>query len=556
MTTAALFCQSNAYDTKVLKMGRQMAGIGFIQAMIRHGESPTIHCCARTESDFETTKAHVVEQGGEADSCVWVRTVDQPRLTEIGTLYYPSPHFTWLAWQRRFFGSRAYSLCGVTHSLSTESVLDSLGDYLTAPVEAWDALICTTKTGKLAVQRLLADWGEYLGQRFRCPPPATPVQMPVIPLGVDADAFAPRPDDPAMRHELRQRFGIGDDNVAFLFVGRLSFYEKAHPMPMYLGLEAAAKRTGRTVHLIQAGRFPSDGVRGQFEDGASRFCPSIRSHFVSGDDPIVRRDLWRSADVFVSLSDNIQETFGLTPVEAMAAGLPVVVSDWDGYRDTVRNGVDGITVPTLSAPAGAGEEIAFRFCSRIANYDSFVGDTSQCAAVDVAAAADAFTALIENPDLRRRMGDSGRARVLDTFDWRIVMAAYHDLWRELGERRAKAPERTPKRRDRNSYPLRPDPFRMFGSFPTRMLSGDDIVAAAPGDLAARFNEVSAVRMNRFASHLLLPADQIVVLLSRLSSDGPQAVTALLARRPLQGQKRMARTLCWLAKMGLVAIRRH
>ena len=41
----------------------------------------------------------------------------------------------------------------------------------------------------------------------------------------------------------------------------------------------------------------------------------------------------------MSLADNIQETFGLTPVEAMAAGLPCVMSDWDGYRDTVRDGV-------------------------------------------------------------------------------------------------------------------------------------------------------------------------------------------------------------------------
>ena len=38
-------------------------------------------------------------------------------------------------------------------------------------------------------------------------------------------------------------------------------------------------------------------------------------------------------DIFVSLSDNIQETFGLTPLEGMASGLPVVATDWNGYRD-------------------------------------------------------------------------------------------------------------------------------------------------------------------------------------------------------------------------------
>jgi glycosyltransferase involved in cell wall biosynthesis len=53
------------------------------------------------------------------------------------------------------------------------------------------------------------------------------------------------------------------------------------------------------------------------------------------------------------LSDNIQETFGIVPIEAMAAGLPVVVLDWDGYKNTVRDGIDGFRVPTLMSGAGS-----------------------------------------------------------------------------------------------------------------------------------------------------------------------------------------------------------
>ena len=45
--------------------------------------------------------------------------------------------------------------------------------------------------------------------------------------------------------------------------------------------------------------------------------------------------------MFCSLPDSVEETFGIVPIEAMAAGLPVVVSDWDGYKDTVRDNVDG-----------------------------------------------------------------------------------------------------------------------------------------------------------------------------------------------------------------------
>ena len=77
----------------------------------------------------------------------------------------------------------------------------------------------------------------------------------------------------------------------------------------------------------------------------------MRVVVLNGQDSQQRKTAWASADIFCSLSDNIQESFGLTPVEAMAAGLPCVVSDWDGYRDTVRHGEDGFRVDTaMPAP--------------------------------------------------------------------------------------------------------------------------------------------------------------------------------------------------------------
>ena len=36
----------------------------------------------------------------------------------------------------------------------------------------------------------------------------------------------------------------------------------------------------------------------------------------------------------------------------MAAGIPVVVSDWDGYKESVEDGEQGFKVPTVSAESG------------------------------------------------------------------------------------------------------------------------------------------------------------------------------------------------------------
>ena len=82
-----------------------------------------------------------------------------------------------------------------------------------------------------------------------------------------------------------------------------------------------------------------------------------------------RKIAWSSADIFSSLSDNFQETFGITPIEAMASGLPVVVSDWDGYRDSVRHGVEGYLVPTSMPQNGLGADLALRHALSIDNYD-------------------------------------------------------------------------------------------------------------------------------------------------------------------------------------------
>ena len=67
------------------------------------------------------------------------------------------------------------------------------------------------------------------------------------------------------------------------------------------------------------------------------------------DDERKRAEL-RAADVLCAPSLG-GESFGMVLTEAFAAGTPVVASDIAGYRDVVRNGVDGILVPPADAQA-------------------------------------------------------------------------------------------------------------------------------------------------------------------------------------------------------------
>ena len=176
---------------------------------------------------------------------------------------------------------------------------------------------------------------------------------------------------------------------------------------MFIALQKAAQHSGRRIHFVMAGWFPggeTDHIR--YKEAARRHAPDVPVHFLDGRNPEVVRCCWAAADLFLSLVDNAQETFGLAPVEAMAAGLPVVVSDWDGYRYTVSDGVEGFR----GAHPGTGkcparlEELALQHDHGLLSYQDYVGAVAQHVAVDTEAAAMAIARLVEDPVLRQRMG--------------------------------------------------------------------------------------------------------------------------------------------------------
>jgi hypothetical protein len=351
----------------------------------------------------------------------------------------------------------------------------------------------------------------------------------------------------------RAALGIAADDVAFLFFGRLSFHAKAHPLPMFLALEQARRRTGKRVQLILAGWFANPTIEAQFLAGAEKYCPSVRVSVVDGRRPDVRDQVWYAADVFTSLSDNIQETFGLTPLEAMAAGLPVVVSDWNGYRETVRHGVDGFLVPTAMPRAGLGEEFANRFAARADTYDRYIARFSQCTSVDVAACIEHYVALIERPALRASLGAAARARVQEAFGWPLVIRQYQQLWRELAARRAQAPPHA-LARGAIAHPLRDDPLAAFAHYATRTLDHASRVRLASADAASRLEGRYRDPLLNYAGEngLLATLDECQALLAAIGGD---AVCAgdLLESFPDARRAAVARSIGWLLKIDLLTL---
>ncbi|MDP3414899.1 glycosyltransferase, partial [Falsiroseomonas sp.] len=346
--TAALLYASDAYDTSRPRlMGRHAAGEGFLKALIQHAGFDRLVALVRTAEDEAAFRAQCAALGASMP-LETVAETELHRLAETGCLMLPGPELAHHAWRRRRTGpARGFSLVGLTHTIASASAMDSLADLLVAPLQPWDAVICTSAAIRGAVQRLWQAEGAYLARRLGATRLEGPA-LPVIPLGVDVPALA---RDPAARAAWRGRLGVAESDVVVLHHGRLSFHAKAHPLPMFLALgrAAAAAPPGVAVHLVLSGWFADEVQRNAFKALASALCPHLVVHHVDGRRPEVRRAIWSAADVFTLLSDNIQESFGLAPVEAQAAGLPVVATDWDGLRDTVVQGVTGFRIPTLMA---------------------------------------------------------------------------------------------------------------------------------------------------------------------------------------------------------------
>ncbi len=536
-------------------VGRQSATAGFLKGFLRHSGVGEYWCYAHAAEDFEHFRRFVAASDVPPAPIRCISPLGMSELAGVGALYRPGPDIGDYAWLRRHFDQRAFSLIGVTHTVADHAAMDAIGRLLVAPVQPWDALVCSSAAVKAVVEELLDGWAEYLGRRFKSKvEPAC--KLPVIPFGVDCDAYAKGESYAEDRGAFRKELGIGEDDVAVLFVGRLTHIDKANPVPMYLAMEMTARmgggKAGRAFHLIQAGQFPGPDTEQGFKEAAAAFAPTVKHHFIDGSRNETFKNAWKAADIFISLSDNIQESFGLTPIEAMAAGLAVVVGDWDGYRDTVRDGKEGFAVPTLAPPPGSGREIAYFHGSAFAGYKVLTAATSQSTAVDVAASADALVRLAEDPGLRRKMGESGRKRARQLYDWRAVVAAYQELWAELAEIRATAQETTPVAPDRPADPLKGDPFALFKGHPTATIGRSDTLALSPVFDPGLLDRLSGSGIAVPLASVLLGGDDLAAVIKSLEA-GPKTMGELLETVGEQKRTQMSLSAGWLAKMGLVVV---
>ena len=461
-------------DQTATPYGSDFAAHGLFRAILEYGDLASVYSFADPYTRSSLSSVY-----------------DDPRATTISELSLVSgiDRYQIDVWQntdaspvplylRSAFGTRLFPFLSLSHIIVHPEFIRSgiLGDMLLMPWEACDSHICTSNSVKNSLSESLAMVSEDLqaqtGSRLDFGG-----RLDVVPLGVDTERFAPR-DKAAARTEL----GLALDELVILWFGRWSPTDKADLLPLLAVFRRLVHDLPRVpLRLVIAGTDVS---------GRNRFRPALEEYAQAlGIAPMVsllegfsaerRHMLMSAADIFTSPIDSVSETFGLTPIEAMACGIPQVVSDKDGYRETVVDGETGYLIPTYWSKSSAADLSALGALPSHTSMGYHWFHFAQSIALDLDVFLSKLKVLIERPELRRSMGENARRRAVTFFGWKVIAKKYKELWTELASIAGRiAPQWRPRRM---VFPL--GYARRFGTCAKELLVDEDVVKITPAGVA-------------------------------------------------------------------------
>src|SRR6266404_5154458 len=305
-------------------------------------------------------------------------------------------------------------ICGFIHSINSARIVVALLQQCFAGLSESDLLFCSSRAGMKTIDVYIEEIGRLLPPDIHYP-----ARRALVPLGVEVPTV-----EQGASNTLRQRLNIESGCSIALYFGRLSQTSKCDLGPLIVALSNLLGR-GNSLHLVIAGDDTQTKEAPRLRTLASELGCLTKVTIWPNPSGADKHLLYSGADIFVSPSDNIQETYGLTVAEAMAYGLPAIVSDWDGYRDLVNDAENGFLVPSVFPPSIE----TLRLCDCTASMleeDSL----SQSTTIDVSILSERLENLALNQALRRHMGQAAKQYVEKHCSWRVVVKQYEELWGE------------------------------------------------------------------------------------------------------------------------------
>lgn len=260
--------------------GKDIANAGLFRALAAHGGYAQVNVLNQLQLRPEEIAAALFPDGKPttAVATAALHSTDVP--SRGGVLLRGQPYLSDLAWVRRSARrSIDYSLVGVVHTLAPPAIRELIGASAIAPVESWDALVCSSPVVQQSIEAMFDSWHDYASERFGSTEAPRP-ELALIPLAVDVERISSQAKRSDLRSQFRSSYGIGAEDHVALWVGRLSFYEKAFPQPMFLALQRVAQQVEHPIHFVMVGWFPDgDRDRLRYQEAATAYAPQFDSFF-------------------------------------------------------------------------------------------------------------------------------------------------------------------------------------------------------------------------------------------------------------------------------------
>lgn len=221
--------------------------------------------------------------------------------------------------------SLRFPVYGFTHSISYQETIGVLYKIFVSNPTPQDAILCTSTSAVSAMEKFIASVASTMSMKAAGP------RLVHFPLAYEAGS------DPKPKLKSNKHFQV-------LYVGRLDWETKADLLVIPAVLAHLPK--DHNIRFVIAGAAQNKA----YLDLLRRACAPYPVTFLTDISNEQKQALYHESDVMFSPSDNYQETFGLTVLEAKHHGCVPVVSDFDGYRDLVNDGTDGYLLRTVAAP--------------------------------------------------------------------------------------------------------------------------------------------------------------------------------------------------------------
>lgn len=335
-----------------------------------------------------------------------------------------------------------FPIVGLMHSLGMPQHFDTLKKVLQASTSL-DCLICPSQSAMQTVKAY--------SKLTRIP---IPLALTVVPFGIQLEKFKKS----QKKVDLKAALNIPYDAVVLLHLSRFNPSTKMDVMPL-LEMMPQILEACPEAYLLMVGQPHATDYVAQLKHCISQGVCKDRIQVITEPDVAHVEKYYRASDIFVSFSDGVGETFGLTILEAMASELPVVISDWNGYKELIEEGVQGYKIPTyrVSSPV-IDQKVGYTGVVTL-------GDTlGQSVAIDFEWAQDCLIKLLQNTVLRSAIAKNGIEHVYTYFNAQRMVAGYLACFEKV---KAKA-----KKVSRVKYPAQSIPCftQLFRHFSTQHLT--------------------------------------------------------------------------------------